>query len=161
MYTQASQRIQEPKSLVRRLFDFLVPKLISGHGKRAMFITSLYFELSPVKGGGLRDPDRDKDILRLHDGALERLNAVMDVAKSATALRFPAVFRSLVWRDCNVRDIVSTEDFQKGIVTENVTSIAEKLVDAMPPGLRYETRPKMVGEVVKLLRNGPGLARAA
>lgn len=98
MYAQASQRIQKPQSLVRRLFEYLVPKLISGHGKRAMFITSLYFELSPLKGGQFHEPDRDKDILRLHDGALERLNAVMDVAKSATALRFPAVFRSLVWR---------------------------------------------------------------
>lgn len=157
MYAQASPKNQPRESLGRRLFNYLVPKLLSGHGKRILFITSLYFELTPVKS----DEPMNRDVMKLHDDAIERLNEVMDVAKSTSALRFPAMFRGLIWRGCNVRDIVSEEDFLSGVTADNVVPISERLVDAMPPALRYETRPNMVSEVVKLLSNGPRLAHAA
>lgn len=157
MYAQASQRTHEKQGWLRQLFNYLAPKLLSGHGKRVMLLSSLYFELTPSK----QSVTMKGEDAKLHDDAIQRLNEIMDVAKSTSAMRFPAIFKSLIWRDCNIREIISEEDFLNGVVSENVVTISERLVDRIPAGFQYETRPKMIKEFSKLLLSGPQLAHAA
>lgn len=151
MYTQASQRTLKKQGWTYRLFDFLIPKLLSGHGKRVLVLASLFFELSPPP---VRTEREDTDIAKLREGAIERMNEVMSLAKSTAALHFPAAFSGVVWRGCNVQDILSVEQFREGLSSENVRVVSERLVDAMPSRLRYETRSNMVDDFQKLLSTG-------
>lgn len=152
MYTQASQRTLKKQGWQYRLFDFLIPKLLSGHGKRVLVLASLFFELSPAP---VRTDEReDTDIAKLREGAIERMNEVMLLAKSTAALQFPAAFSGIVWRGCNVQDILSAQQFREGLSSENVRVVSERLVDAMPARLRYETRTNMVDDIRKLLSTG-------
>ena len=150
MYTQASQRTWNPRSLFWSAMEFLVSKLTSRHGKRIIFITSLYFHVVRIE--------------QMKLDAIRKLNQVMKLAANEGALVLPTAIRGFVWRDPNLTNLsneLSEEHLSQSVPQERAVEISERVVDTMPKWLAYGPRKEMVDDVCDLIQNGDKLAQAA
>ena len=142
MYTLTSKRRSLGEILIF-LMQFLLSKLISSHGKRIIFITSLYFEVVRLE--------------RLKTSAFTKLNDIMNLSSSEDALRLPAEFRRMVWGHTKIDSELSEEFLDKDISEERAKVISTRVVDLSPVWVRYDKRA-MISDVLELIRKGGQLA---
>lgn len=147
MNTIESQLPVFVESPARRLFTWTVRKLTSRHGRRILFITSLYFQIVRIE--------------QMRQDVVSRLNDIMALAKSEKALQLPIAIRGIVWRGSNLTDILSAEELSRPIPRDRAQAISERIVDRMPRCLAYSVRREMIDDVLTLLQNGALLAKAA
>lgn len=133
--------------LVGRVVDWLVPRVTSRHGRRILFITSLYFQIVSYD--------------QLRADVITKLNSLMKLASSEKALQLPIAIRGVLWNGSEITEIIRAEDFTAPLSEERARSISERVVDHMPRYLAYGQRREMVDDVLNLIRNGGTLARAA
>lgn len=131
------------KEGVRKSGLVLASVMLSQHGKRLLFIASLYCYIARL------------DALR--DDALEKLNEAMSLAKTGSALRLPAAARDVVWGDVNVQEVINMDDFNKQISAKRSLEIAERVVSITPRWLRYRSKSEMMTDVITLIRKTTNL----
>ena len=146
MYAQASQRQGTIKSAFTAVFEFLMSKLTSRHGKRIIFITSLYFQVVRLE--------------RLKSDAMTKLNEIMSLAACEDALRFPVAIRGMVWHNTDLSSTLSEELLDTDISEDRVKEISERVVGLTPKWLRYG-QTEMLADVGALIRGGSLMATAA
>jgi hypothetical protein len=145
MYVRAGQR-QGIRGAFQAILEFVLSKVLSRHGKRILFITSLYFQVVQIE--------------RLKADAIQKLNSIMKLAHAEEALQLPVAMRGMVWNSTAIQDTLTAELMDQDITDERANEISEKVVSMAPPWLRYGSRD-MVKDVVDLIRNGSQLAAAA
>lgn len=132
--------------LKAHLFAFMVSKLASNHGKRVLYITSLYCHVVRFE--------------RMQKDAIAKLNRVMQVAHRERAMDLPVAMRQYVWQDTSIDDLLN-EDLLSGTLTATkARDLSAKVVDLAPAWLRYGPRERMVQETFELLSKGGQLAAA-
>ncbi len=155
MHTQERQLSALQPSRLDRLVSWAVRKLTSRHGRRILFITSLYFQavsVNPMKHGRI-DP--------LKQGVVSRLNLIMSLAKSDNALTLPIALRGIVWKGADLTQILTAQDFAQPITYDRAQAISERVVSRMPACLHYGQTSEMTADVFNLLQNGALLTKAA
>lgn len=151
MYAQASLRSVETGGFKRRMTVFALSKLTSRHGKKLIFLTSLYFQLIPVVDRRAKDLEHE---------AIQKLNMVMDLAVDSKALQLPALIRDFVWRDSNLGALFTQEQL-RDVDNERANVISERIVDGMSNWLRYGRRTDMIDDVRQMISRSNTLAAAA
>lgn len=126
--------------------QFFLSKLISTHGKRIIFITSLYFQVVQLE--------------RLKADALSKLNSMMNLAANEQALQLPAALRGIVWNHTTIGEELSVELLDQEISTERAHLLSERVVELSPSWVRYNRRD-MLSDVFDLISKGGQLAEAA
>lgn len=121
--------------------------LLPTHGKRILFIASLYCYIARLDS--------------LRDEALEKLNAATSLAKYGTALRFPAAVRDMVWGDVNVQSVLTMDVLNNEVTLKRAQEIAENVVAISPKWVRYRNRRAMVEDVRELIQNTTNLFQEA
>ncbi len=140
MYTQVSQRDQSQPTMIQRLVGFLISKFTSRHGKRIIFITSLYFQVVRIE--------------QLKADVIKKLNQVMSLSSSEDALLFPAAISGLLWKGHDISQTLCEADLAQPISRERAQEISARVVDRMPACIRYARRQDMVSDVMNLIANG-------
>lgn len=130
-----------------RVFNWVFQKLTPRHGRRILFITSLYFQVVRIES--------------MKQEVVERLNRIMGLASAESALQFPIAVRNLLWRNKGLEQIIREEDLASPISHSRALDISNSVVDRMPPYLRYDDRSVMVSDVCELLHNGRLLSEPA
>lgn len=145
MYVRAGQR-QGLRAAFKAALEFILSKVLSRHGKRILFITSLYFQVVQIE--------------RLKADAIRKLNTIMKLAHAEEALQLPVAMRGLVWNSTAIQQTLSAELMDQNISDDRAQKISEEVVSLAPTWLRYGSQD-MVKDVIELIRNGPQLAAAA
>lgn len=145
MSTIASKR-QGLKARFAAFFEFILSKLISNHGKRIIFITSLYFHVVRLE--------------RLRADALTKINSIMNLAANEKALYLPIAIREIVWNHTSIDDELSAELLDQEISAEKAHSLSQRVVELSPEWVRYNKRD-MLSDVFDLISKGSQLAQAA
>lgn len=146
MHTQASQTLSN-RSVWTTAGEFLLSKLISRHGKRIVFITSLYFQVVRIE--------------RLKSEGMAKLNQLMGLAASEDALQLPTLLRGMVWKNTDLGNALNEEALDSEITEARAEGIAKRVVEMAPAWVRYGRQTDMVDDVKKLIQNGSMMAAAA
>jgi len=126
------------QDLRSRVLDFLLTRCISKHGKRILFITSLYAQL--VR----------RDQLRIE--AVSKLNVLMDLSSSDSALRFPSTFTSMIWQGTELGPELVARALEPNLPEESIWDIAARMVSIAPGWMPYARRDVMVHDVFNLIQ---------
>ena len=116
----------------RRLFIRLLVFLLPRYGRRAIFLTTLFFEITHLS------PE--------HERILHIINARLKIVKNPNALSFPAMLRPLVWSE-NPIVIRNAEN----IDYTDLMGLSQRIHRQMPLWTSYNDRDKVVGEIYELL----------
>jgi hypothetical protein len=122
----------------------LVSLMLPAHGKKLIFIGSLYCYVARLDALG--------------DEALEKLNTALSLAKHGSALRLPAAAREVVWGDANVREVLNMDMLEHEVSLREAQQIAEKVVEMSPRWVRYRNRKAMIADVRELICGATGLS---
>lgn len=137
-----------PQSRLATLWQFVLTKVISSHGKRIIFLSSLqwslYFQVRRI--------DRLEQELR------GRVNKAFNLSTRDDALKLPIAIRDRIWCQQTLIDIVTQTGDSERTPEERERAIATRIVDISPAWVRYGPKTSMINEVVALMRQGPQLA---
>ena len=123
--------------LRRSLLLGFLGSLISLHGKRILFIASLYFWIQKVE-------PFDRELI-------EKLNQVMGLAKSNDALLLPANFRHWFWDDEQLGKALMGCDGFDNCNPHDVEAISKSILSITPQWLRYGREQVMMNDLRKML----------
>lgn len=143
MFTQPSQRLSGIGMFFMSMLEFCMSKLLPKHGKRIIFISSLYVQVSQLE--------------RLKADVMSKLNAVMNLAHREEALQFPAAISQMVWRDSPIGNVLTQELLDQNVDDVKVREVSQRVVELAPKWVRYGTSD-MLDDVRSLIRNGRDLA---
>jgi hypothetical protein len=143
MYAQASLRNTQHVGVFQRLTIYVLSKLTSRHGKKLIFLTSLYFQFIPTAIADRRHRELDKE-------AIQKLNRAMELTEDSHALLFPALIRDFVWRDPTICEALRQERLDE-VDRERAIALSERIVDGMSNSLRYGRRTDMIDDVVNMI----------
>lgn len=131
---------------LKRLLGFLLTPISAGlshlvaatlplHGKRVMFITSVYFALSKETYPGPK--------------TLKRLNASLKLAANESAMEMPARLSKLLWegRLIEIQDQIRIAEVIGNQDSQQVELFSTILVDSTPHWMRYGRRTDMLRDV--------------
>lgn len=134
--------------LWRELLYRVLSVVISQHGKRLIFIASLYCYITRLDS--------------LRDEALDKLNQAMSLARTGKALRLGAAVRNSVWSDVDIQSIIDENILHHDIPDVVATRISKQIVSRSPAWIRYRRTDDMVQDIKKLIDKSTMLtARAA
>ncbi len=125
---------------LNRLVLFLLVHMTNAHGKRILFLASLYYRIVRLD--------------EMREEALGKLNALMNLAKSDKALRMPWAVRDIVWSNGDSLSNLINAEMEVTDPTARdakIRSLCEQLVDGATPGLRYADSPTMISDVHDML----------
>ena len=122
-------------------------KHLSGKTKRMVFLASFSARLKS-------ESTKETMSLADDDETLAKLNEVMALAHSPSAIKFPVVLTKVIWQGQTVEqitqeDVRTSQPFTK----ERLQKISAAVLDAMPSWLRYDSDPVIKRDVTKLLEN--------
>lgn len=122
-----------------RVVSFVLSKMLSNHGKRVMFVTSLYSRVVRFES--------------LKAEAIEKLNDVMQLASNPNALELPTMAKNFIWKDRDIQTLLNETTLRNNIPEAEAQVISESVVDLAPHWLQYP-RDKMIDDVMSLIRLG-------
>lgn len=129
------------KSTMQNLMHLLLSSCITSHGKRFMYIASLYTHLNQDQS-----PDAHN---------LEQLNQILSLVKDSEALLLPSRIHHLVWNKKQLREkmreLVEESHLDEEGFNELLKEISTQIVDCSPRWLRYGRYDDMVQDVFKVL----------
>lgn len=130
------------------MFLMFLERYASEHIKRIIFFGSLFpyaLQLDSLK----------RDVMN-------KLNDHMGLARTGSALLFPASFRNMIWRDAHLEEILQPEDISKPISPERALEISTRVVQRTPTYLRWGPKDgsRMVKEFCEMLTSGQNLVPA-
>lgn len=137
MSNPSSNSAGKLKRMLYTVLELFGSKFVSKHGKRVMFIASLYAQITQLE--------------RMKAEVVAKLNAVMGSKFTRdAAANFPAAFSDIVWRGTDVGSLIAQE-LSTGIVDEQrAQQLSARIVHISPPWCRYGSR-EMEADVKKLL----------
>lgn len=124
---------QKVVGLLLRSLTRLAVLCLPRYGKRAIFLTTLFIEISKIS------PE--------HKQLLEKLNERIHIVKDKDALLLPAALHRRIWsqRHLNIRN-------QEGEFSEQeLDGICWRIVDTVPELSRYGDRNKVLEETRKVV----------
>lgn len=127
---------------VRLLLAVLLALFMPVHGKRILFITSVYLHVTNTR--------------RPETSTLAKLNEAMRLAQDVEALLLPAYLYQLVWNER--LDQALGEAYGKNLLSEPVDPLqtlqaCTEFVRSVPRWLHYGTYSDMVQDVAKVFEN--------
>ena len=134
---------------LRVRFNLLVIMLLERYGsehiKRIIFFGSLFpyaLQLNSLK----------RDVM-------DKLNQHMGLARTGSALLFPATFRNLIWKDVNLEEVLRPEDISDHITPDRALEISTRVVQRTPKCLRWGPKDgsRMIREFCEMLLSGQHL----
>ncbi len=132
---------QEPVGgFLNRLVLFLLVHVSGAHGKRILFLASLYYRIVRLD--------------EMREEALSKLNAMLNLAKRNDALRMPWAVRDIVWSNGDtLSNLINAEMQAVDPATREakIRSLCEQIVDSTAPGLRYAETDTMILDVQDML----------
>lgn len=122
-------------------FLFLASMLLRDHGRRIVFVTTVYVHMTRITSFS-----RD---------FLDHLNEAMALAKTGSALEAPARLHEYIWDgetlDETIGQICGKDGLQcKALGPIEIAKVCDAVVDATPNWLRYGRRDDMLRDVRKL-----------
>lgn len=124
---------------IRTALSMLLSAIIPRHGKRILFNTSIYFELS-------RETYPSSKVLK-------RLNSALRLAVNTDALELPAHLHALFWQNRldEILHQIPIQDLIEGQDPEKIEIFCSILVNSTPRWLKYGRRTDMVQDVKRVL----------
>lgn len=147
MSTNAGTRFERLQYAFFSVLEFFASKVFSKHGKRIMFISSLYVQVTQLE--------------RLKAEVVSKLNSVMGLATREEAIHFPAAISSIVWRGTEVKSVLTKELLDQNVDAQRAKEVATQVVDLCPRWIRYAAKNVMEADVANLILNGRAVAQAA
>lgn len=130
---------------MKKLSLFLMNHLLSGNGKRIVFLTTTYIKLHRES--------------RTCPAKLEELNKRLHIARHVDALELPARMCDMVWgKDDLEKAVCASCGMQRcNLITcnlseSNLKRACQAIVDAAPSWLRYGRQSDMIDDMVNLVR---------
>lgn len=119
------------------VLEFIGSKFVSKHGRRVMFIASLYAQITQLE--------------RMRAEVIAKLNAVMGlkITREAAA-EFPAAVSDIVWRGTDVGYLITQELSAGTVDLRRAQALSARIVSLSPSWLRYGNR-EMEADVQQLL----------
>lgn len=96
---------------------------------------------------------RMKNERQFDNDTLEKLNKLMVLSNSDSALKLPIHLSKVIWNGRTLNDICADSFAEGPLSTDRVAVAAEQIVNRMPNWLRYGRRNDIVADVKKLLLN--------
>lgn len=130
------------------VLEFFGAKFVSKHGRRVMFIASLYAQITQLE--------------RMKAEVVAKLNAVMGLKLTReAAAEFPAAVSDIVWRGTDVGSLITQELSTGNVDEQRAQALSARIVSISPSWLRYGSR-EMEADVRQLLMTSyPELQHAA
>lgn len=147
MSTTVGTRFDRFQMALFSILEYVVTKLCSKHGKRVMFISSLYVQVTQLE--------------RLKAEVVHKLNSVMGLTTREDAVHFPAAISDIVWRGTKVGKLLQQELGGQPVNEQRAREVSAKVVDICPRLIRYGTRNEMEQDVTTLILSVGDLAAAA
>lgn len=111
-------------NLLAKLLTFLIPR----RGKRAIFLATIFIEISKVSP--------------THRKVLEIINNRLQIFDTPDAIYMAALFHGVVWKD---RHLVIRGD--KGTLTEEeLDGICKRIINTIPAWSKYGSREQVMAE---------------
>lgn len=136
------------KQPLKSLALCLLRSMLSGNGKRIVFLVTTYLELTQ------RTKLEEEDYRRL-------INSSLHIARCKEALLFPSMLKGLVWSDERVNEAISKEchlSTDAVMCQDTAISISMRacsaIVEITPKWLRYGRRDDMYRDLVALVSVG-------
>lgn len=118
----------------------LLEELLPGRTKRLIFLASFSARL--------------KGEAPLDNETLAKLNTVMVLSSSDSAIKLPVVLSKAVWNGRTISEITHDEVRTPQTLTKDrLQTIATSVLSAMPKWLRYDNDAAIRADVVKLIDN--------
>lgn len=118
-------------------FGLLFRSVTSDHGRRIMYISSLYFRI--------------KHVDRLKEDAIAKLNAIMHLAVNDDALRFPSLVSNFMWRKIPIDSILTADNLDDNLSEDQARTLANKVVASTPRYFQYDKQEAMQEDVYNLI----------
>jgi hypothetical protein len=129
------------------VLEFFASKMCSKHGKRVLFISSLYVQVTQLE--------------RMKAEVVSKLNMVMGFKITREdSVHLPAAVSGIVWRGTNVSEVLTKELLNQPVNDQQVRDIATRVVDLCPRWIRYAAKNVMEQDVADLIMNGRVLQAA-
>jgi hypothetical protein len=130
------------------VLEFFGAQFVSKHGRRVMFIASLYAQITQLE--------------RMKAEVVAKLNAVMGSKFTReAAAEFPAAVSDIVWRGTDVGSLITQELSTGNVDEQRAQALSARIVSISPSWLRYGSR-EMEADVRQLLMTSyPELQHAA
>jgi hypothetical protein len=128
------------EGFINRLVLFLLVHMTNAHGKRILFLASLYYRIVRLD--------------EMREEALGKLNAMLNLARNEKALRMPWAVRDIVWSNGDsLSNLINAEMDASDPTTREakIQSLCEQIVDGASPGLRYAAPETMIQDVHDML----------
>ena len=126
---------------LRMYSDQFLDRYLPRRTKRLMFLASFF---ARVKDGQVEgEPQID-------DPVLEKLNHLMQLSSSDSALRLPVHLSRAIWRGKTLTDICGKEILTEQVTPEVIEHAIKQIIMAMPKWLRYG-RPEDIEKDVRQL----------
>lgn len=122
--------------IVAKTLNRLLPTLLPDNGKRAVFLTTLFMEISKISP--------------THKELLHQLNEKLHLAPTDLGLELPSHLHDIVWggRCSNIRRIQRTEDVNDA----EVTGMAKRLIRECSEWSHYGDYTKVLEETKEVIR---------
>lgn len=128
-----------------KFLSFVLKRGLSDHGKRVMFVTSLYSRIVRF------------DSLRFE--AIEKLNDIMELATNHHALELPTLARNFIWKGVDIQGVLNEATLTESIPDDRAKELSEKVIDLTPSWLQY-SHDVMMKDLMSLIKQGPELVQA-
>ena len=125
------------------MIEFCMSKLLPKHGKRIIFVSSLYAQVTQLE--------------RMKADVVSKLNSVMNLAYREEALHLPAAISRVVWRNSRVGQVLTRELLNQDIDEKKMREVSQSVVKLTPVWMRYGDKD-MENDVRSLILNGRNLA---
>lgn len=147
MSINASTGVAQLQFAMYRMLEFVASKMCNKHGKRIMFISSLYAQITQLE--------------RLKADTVSKLNAVMGLATREEAIQLPVTFSRAIWRGKDISSVLTPTLMDQQDVDQNeIQRVAKQLIAMAPAWMRYPEQD-MERDLTHFLLNGRELAAAA
>lgn len=121
---------------------FLASMALRDHGKRILFVTTVYIQLARFKNSPVE--------------VLDKLNEAMALARTGSALEAPARLHAYIWDGETINQTIYQICGKDGVYCKilkpsDAAKACGAIVDVTPKWLWYGRREDMLGDLMKLL----------
>lgn len=118
----------------KRIMLWLLPLLLPPHGRRAIFLTTLFVEIAKIS------PD--------HRKFLEDLNRHLKIVNKEDALNLPIQLHGALWRERPSR----LQNLPEGLTESEIDGIVSRVISEFPVWSRYDDYTKVWEETREVIR---------
>lgn len=122
-------------------FGGILQQHLPNRTKRLVFLASLCARL--------------KETETFDNATLQKLNQVMALSNTESALKLPVQLSRAIWRGKSSYEIFNADVQKEPLEQRSIPQMAMRVLAAMPSWLRYESDAAIKKDVMHLLNNSP------